>query len=92
MLEFNYKWNFKKVWYVTPKLGGLVGHQWGDKSQGGFDYTYWNVGLALDFNERPQLELDIRYLDARDFSGFTCPPSGANARSERFMGSLTATF
>src|SRR5262249_49545079 len=35
VLEFNYKWDFKKVWYVTPKLGGLVGHQWGDKSQGG---------------------------------------------------------
>jgi uncharacterized protein (TIGR02001 family) len=92
VLEFSYEWTFNKVWYFTPKLGGQVGHQWGEKSQGGFDYTYWNVGLALGFNEKPELELDIRYWDTGDFSGFTCPPSGVNACDERVVGSLKAKF
>ena len=46
-------------------------------SQGGYDYTYWSVALTLGFNEKPPLELEIRYWDSGDFSGFTCPPSGA---------------
>ena len=39
VLEFSYEWTFKKFWYFTPKLGAQVGHQWGDLSEGGYDYT-----------------------------------------------------
>ena len=59
VLEFSYEWTFNKVWYFTPKLGGNVGHQWGDLSQGGYDYTYWSVALTLGFNEKPPLELEF---------------------------------
>ena len=37
-LELSAVWTFDKVWYFTPKLSGELGHQWGDLSQGGFDY------------------------------------------------------
>ena len=40
----------------------------------------------------PEFELDIRYWDTADLSGFTCPQSGVNACDERLVGSLTATF
>jgi uncharacterized protein (TIGR02001 family) len=92
VLELQYQWAFQEVWYFKPKLVGLVGHQWGDKSAGGFDYTYWNVGFALGFNKKPQLELEIRYWDTGGFNGFTCPPSGVNACGERVVASLKATF
>ena len=92
VLELQYEWAFNDVWYFKPKLTGLVGHQWGDKSAGGFDYSYWNVGLVLGFNKKPELELDIRYWDTGDFNGFTCPPSGVNACDERVVASLKATF
>ena len=92
VLELSSEWTFKKVGYFTPKLGGLVGHQWGDLSQGGYDYNYWSVALTLGFNEKPPLELEIRYWDSGDFSGFTCPPSGANACHNLVVGSLKATF
>ena len=58
----------------TPKFSGELGHQWGDLSQGGFDYTYWSAALTLGFNANPPLELEIRYLDRFDVNGFTCPP------------------
>lgn len=92
ILEFSYEWTFNKVWYFTPKLGGNVGHQWGDLSKGGFDYTFWSVALTLDFNEKPPLSLEIRYWDTADFEGFTCPPSGTFACNERVVASLKATF
>ena len=92
VLEFSSEWTFNKVWYFTPKLGGKVGHQWGDLSQGGYDYTYWSVALTLGFNEKPPLELEIRYWDSSDFSGFTCPPSGVDACHNLVVGSLKATF
>ena len=43
VLELSYSWTFGKVWHVTPKLAGNIGHQWGTLSQGGYDYTYWSV-------------------------------------------------
>ena len=92
VLEFSYAWTFNKVWYFTPKLGGNIGHQWGDLSQGGYSYTYWSVALTLGFNAKPPLELEIRYWDTADVEGFTCPPSGVNACGERVVGSLKATF
>lgn len=92
VLEFAYEWTFDKVLWFTPKLGGNVGHQWGDLSQGGYDYTYWSVALTLGFNESPPLELELRYWDSADFAGFTCPPSGANACHNLIVGSLKATF
>ena len=74
MLEFSYEWKFNKVWYFTPKLSGKVGHQWGDLSQGGSHYTYWNVALTLGFNKKPPLELDIRYWDTGDFTASPARP------------------
>ncbi len=91
VLEFSYEWTLNKVWCFTPKLGGNVGHQWGDLSQGGYDYTYWSVALTLGFNEKPPLELEIRYWDSADLSGFTCSP-GVNACHNLVVGSLKASF
>ena len=92
VLEFSYEWKFNKVWNFSPTLKGQVGHQWGDLSEGGFNYTYWNVGLAFGFNKKPPLSLDIRYWDTGDFNGFTCPPSGVFACDERIVVSLKASF
>jgi uncharacterized protein (TIGR02001 family) len=92
VLELNYEWTFNKVWYFTPKLGGNVGRQWGDKSEGGYDYTYWSVALTLGFNEKLPFELEIRYWDTGDFSGYTCPSSGVDACHKLVVGSLKATF
>ena len=92
VVELSYEWTFKKIWYFTPKLVGNAGRQWGDQSEGGYDYTYWSVGLTLGFNETPELELEIRYWDSADFSGFTCPPSGVDACHNLVVGSLKASF
>jgi uncharacterized protein (TIGR02001 family) len=94
VLELSSEWTFNKVWYFTPKLGGKLGHQWGDLSQGGYDYTYWSVALTLGFNEKEKLplELEIRYWDSFEFTGFTCPPSGVDACNNLVVGSLKATF
>ena len=86
VLEFSYEWTFNKVWYFTPKLGGNIGHQWGDLGEGGYDYTYWSVALTLGFNEKPALELEIRYWDSFDVNGFTCPPSGVDACNNLVVG------
>jgi uncharacterized protein (TIGR02001 family) len=91
-LELSAVWTFDKVWYFTPKLSGELGHQWGDLSQGGFDYTYWSAALTLGFHANPPLELEIRYVDSFDLNGFTCPPSGAFACHNLIVGSLKATF
>jgi uncharacterized protein (TIGR02001 family) len=92
ILELRAGWTFDKVWYFTPKLSGELAHQWGDLSQGGFDYTYWSAALTLGFNANPPLELEIRYVDSFDLNGFTCPPSGALACNNLIVGSLKATF
>ncbi len=92
VVEFSYAWTFNKVWYFTPKLGGNVGRQWGDQSEGGYDYSYWSVALTLGFNEKLPLELEIRYWDSGDFSGYTCPSSGVDACHNLVVGSLKASF
>jgi uncharacterized protein (TIGR02001 family) len=92
VLELTSAWTFDKVWYFTPKLSGKFGHQWGDLSQGGYDYSYWSVALTLGFNENPPLEIEIRYWDSFDFNGFTCAPSGVDACNNLVVGSLKATF
>jgi uncharacterized protein (TIGR02001 family) len=92
VLELTYEWTFNKIGYFTPKFGGQVGRQWGDLSQGGYDYTYWNVALTLGFNKNPALELEVRYWDSFDFNGFTCPPSGVDACNNLVVGSLKAAF
>jgi uncharacterized protein (TIGR02001 family) len=92
VLEFSYEWTFNKIGNFTPKLGGNVGHQWGDLGQGGYDYTYWSVALTLGFNENPPFELEVRYWNSVDFNGFTCPSSGVDACQNLVVGSLKATF
>ena len=91
VLEFSSEWTLNKVWYFTPKLSGKVGHQWGNLSEGGYNYTYWSVALTLGFNEKPPLELEIRYWNSADLSGFTCSP-GVNACHNLVVGSLKASF
>jgi uncharacterized protein (TIGR02001 family) len=92
VLELTSEWTFAKVWSFTPKLSGTFGRQWGDLSQGGYDYTYWNAALTLGFKATLPLELEIRYWDSFDFDGFSCPPSGVNACTNLVVGSLKATF
>jgi uncharacterized protein (TIGR02001 family) len=92
VLEFGAGWTFNKVWYFTPTVSGVVGHQWGEQSQGGFDYTYWNAGLTLGFNNKPPLSLDIRWWDTGDFQNFTCPSSGVGSCDSRVVGTLKASF
>ena len=89
VLEFGVGWTFNKVWYFTPTLSGVVGHQWGTLSEGGFDYTYWNVGLTLGFNNKPPLSFDIRWWNTADFDGFTCPDSGGNSCDSRAAGVIS---
>ena len=91
VLELTSEWTFNKVWVFTPKLGGKLGRQWGDLSQGGYDYTYWSVALTLGFNKSPAFELEVRYWDSFDLNGFTCAP-GVNACHDLVVGSLKATF
>src|SRR5688572_24121391 len=90
VLEFSYAWTFAKLWYLTPKLAGNFGHQWGTLSQGGYDYTYWSIALAFSFNRNPPFQLEIRYWDSFDIRGFTCPPSGVDACNNLVVGSLKA--
>ena len=92
VLEFSYAWTVKKIGYFTPTIAGNVGHQWGDLSQGGYDYTYWSVALKLGFNEHPQFELEVRYWNSANFNGFTCPSSGVDACRDLVVGSLKASF
>jgi uncharacterized protein (TIGR02001 family) len=92
VLELTSVWTFNKVGYFTPKLSGKFDHQWGDLSQGGYNYSYWSAALTLGFNANPPLELEIRYWDSFDLNGFTCAPSGVDACNNLVVGSLKATF
>jgi uncharacterized protein (TIGR02001 family) len=92
VVELSYEWTFGNIGFFTPKVRGNLGRQWGDLSQGGYDYTYWSVALTLGFNKNPPFELEIRYWDSFDFTGFTCPPSGVDACNNLIVGSLKATF
>jgi uncharacterized protein (TIGR02001 family) len=93
VLEVSSEWTFDQVSFFTPKLSGKVGHQWGNLSEGGYDYTYWSVALTLGFNEKEKLplELELRYWDSVDLNGFTCSP-GVDACHNLVVGSLKAAF
>jgi uncharacterized protein (TIGR02001 family) len=49
---------------ITPSLSGTLGYSEGDESDGGFDYWYWNIGVAFAFLE--DFEFDLRYYDSFD--------------------------
>jgi uncharacterized protein (TIGR02001 family) len=49
---------------ITPSLSGTLGYSEGDESDGGFDYWYWNIGVAFAFLE--DFEFDLRYYDTID--------------------------
>lgn len=87
VLEFGAGWSFEKWWIFSPTLSGVVGHQWGELSEGGFDYTYWNVGLSLGFAEK--FTADIRYWDA---DASFCQVSGLFSCEERVVGTIKAVF
>ena len=85
-LSGEYAFGGKLFNFFSPSISGLVGWQWGEASKGGFDYTYWNVGLSLGFMEN--WSADIRYWDT-DISGCT---SGVLSCDERVVGTLSASF
>lgn len=69
-------------------LSGTLGNQWGDESDGGFDYTYWNVGVSKSFYQE-KFTLDVRYWDT-DVSG--CSSATVFQCDERVVGTLSASF
>ena len=85
-LSGEYAFGGKLFNFFSPSISGLVGWQWGEASKGGFDYTYWNVGLTLGFMDN--WSADIRYWDT-DISGCT---SGLLSCDERVVGTLSASF
>lgn len=87
VIEVGASYSFNKVWIFDPSISGLYGHQWGEKSAGGVDYDYWNVGLSLGFAEK--FTLDVRYWDS-NLSG--CQQSGLFSCDERAVGTLSASF
>ena len=86
VLEGGASYSFNKWGMFTPSISGLIGHQWGEEDEGGFDYTYWNAGLTLGFAEK--FSLDVRYWDT-DVDGCT---SGVFSCDERVVGTLKAVF
>jgi uncharacterized protein (TIGR02001 family) len=72
--------------FFSPSINGLYGHQWGEKSAGGFDYDYWNVGLTLGFLDH--WSADVRYWDT---GGVACPTS-VFACDGRVVGAVSASF
>jgi uncharacterized protein (TIGR02001 family) len=89
VLEFGAAYVFNKWWIFTPTISGTYGHQWGEESEGGVDYNYWNAGLTLGFHEKPAFSLDVRYWDS-DLSG--CQHSGVFSCDERVVGTVKAVF
>jgi uncharacterized protein (TIGR02001 family) len=89
VLEGSASYAFDTISIFSPSVSALVGRQWGEKSAGGYDYTYWNAGLTLDFNEQPAFSLDVRYWDT-NIAG--CAVATIFQCDERVVGSLTAIF
>ena len=89
VLEFGaaYVFGNKLFNFFTPTISGVVGTQWGEESEGGVDYTYWNAGLTLGFMDH--WSVDARYWDS-DLS--TCQTSGLFSCDERVVGTLKAVF
>ena len=73
--------------FFSPTIDGVYGHQWGEKSAGGFDYDYWNVGLTLGFLEH--WSADVRYWDTGELA---CPSSGVFSCDGRVVGTVSASF
>ncbi len=84
-------YTFSKVWMFTPTLSGLIGFQEGEESEGGFDYTYWNVGMNFAFGEKPVFSFDIRYWDT-DLSDTTSCSGPIFQCDERVVGTVKAVF
>jgi len=89
VLELSASYAFKKIWIVSPSVSALVGRQWGEENEGGYDYTYWNAGLTFDFYEKPALNFDIRYWDT-NIPG--CSTATLFQCDARVVGSLNAVF
>lgn len=89
VVEGSVSYAFDKVWIFSPSASALVGRQWGEASAGGFDYTYWNAGLTLEFNEQPAFSLGVRYW-VTNIAG--CAQATLFQCDERVVGSLTAIF
>lgn len=89
VLEFSAAYALNKVWIFSPSISGLIGRQWGDESEGGFNYTYWHGGLTLEFNEKPAFSLDIRYWDT---NAPGCSSAVVFQCDGRVVGTLLAVF
>lgn len=89
VLEGSASYAFDELWIFSPSLSALIGRQWGDESEGGFDYTYWNAGLTLDFNEKPAFSLDVRYWDT-NIPG--CSSATLFQCDKRVVGTVNAYF
>jgi uncharacterized protein (TIGR02001 family) len=89
VLEFSGAYALKKLWIFSPTVSALIGRQWGDESQGGYDYTYWNAGVTFGFHEKPVYSFDVRYWD-------TNLPGCSNATifqcDQRVIGTFQALF
>ncbi len=61
ILEGTLAYALPKIAQVSPVLSSAVGYQAGDGARNGFNYWYWNTGLALTYAER--YKFDLRYHD-----------------------------
>ena len=73
---------------LSPSFSALVGTQFGDEKDDGFDYTYWNAGISVGFLEK--FSLDVRYWDT-DLSDAACGGPLFQC-DERVVGTLSASF
>jgi uncharacterized protein (TIGR02001 family) len=89
VLELGAGWTFKKVWYFTPTISGVYGHQWADENQGGVSYNYWNAGLTLAFWDKPAMTVDVRYWDT---DASFCQNTDFFSCDQRVVGTLKASF
>jgi len=89
VLEGSVSYAFDKVWIFGPSVSALIGRQWGEESEGGISYTYWNAGLTLDFNDAPAFSFDVRYWDT-NLPG--CSQATIFQCDARVVGSLNAYF
>jgi len=89
VLEGSASYALKKIQNLHPSVSALVGRQWDERSEGSFDYTYWNAGLTLEFNEQPSFSLDVRYWDTNIAS---CAAATVFQCDERVVTSVVAIF
>ncbi|HWC29849.1 MAG TPA: TorF family putative porin [Dehalococcoidia bacterium] len=87
-LEGSLSQTLPRVGMFTPTFGATVGHTYFDDKLFGLfdlDYTYWNVGVTLGFQER--WSLDLRYWGT-DGEGLADSPLG----DDRFVATVKYTF